>query len=585
MISWIDFLEDQSSRNSSLCGMLISPTNNSIKAGTNNMTLNTLPELVAQRAEQTPEQIWLRDLSEDASDDYSWSEAHQQISAMAAMLEQRFGQGEKMVLLSRNRAHWVMADLAIIASGNVTVSMFTTLPGATAEYIFELTQAKVVFVGETSNWEQIVAVLPQDVLLVTLPGVELEQPHEKWEDLLAQYAGKAPAYQCQPDDMISLVFTSGTTGMPKGVIQTHNSNLIPIRRFTTLFGLADNPRYFSYLPLSHIAERQIVEFSSIVVGGEIYFNESMDKLARDLPRARPHVFFGPPRVWEQLQQAVIGKFGGKDALEAALAQDKAGVGQLILEGLGLNEVEYCLTAAAPTPPALIHWWDELGLTLMEGFGQTEAMGVILSTHEHRRVGSIGKPIGEVQFKITAQGELAIKADGCTPGYYKQDDKTAELIQDGWLHTGDKVRVDEDGFIYITGRVKDYFKTIQGKFVAPPPIEGAFAKNPHAEQQCLLGRGFSKTVMIAVLTDEAQASSEEEVAESILATIREINDEIEHHARIGAVIISREPWSIENEVLTPTLKIRREKVEERFAELAEKLARSSAEQRELLLHWH
>ena len=549
------------------------------------MTIDTLPELVAARAAETPDKIWLRDLGEDGSEDYSWGQAQGQISAVATMLEQRFGQGEKMVLLSRNCAHWVMADLAIIASGNVTVSMFTTLPGATAEYIFELTQAKVVFVGETSNWDQIVAVLPKDVLLVTLPGVELEQPHEKWEDLLAQYAGQAPAYQCQPDDMISLVFTSGTTGMPKGVIQTHSSNLIPIRRFTNMFGLAESPRYFSYLPLSHIAERQIVEFSSIVLGGEIFFNESLDKITRDLPRARPHVFFGPPRIWEQFQQAVIGKFGGKDALGAALSQDKAGVGQLVLEGLGLNEVQYCLTAAAPTPPALIHWWGDLGLTLMEGFGQTEAMGVILSSHDHRRVGSIGKPIGEVQCKITAEGELAIKADGCTPGYYLQDDKTAELIRDGWLHTGDKVRMDDDGFIFITGRVKDYFKTIQGKFVAPPPIEGLFAKNPHAEQQCLLGRGFSKTVMVAVLTEEAQKVPEQEVADSILATIREINDEIESHARIGAVIVSREPWSIENGVMTPTLKIRRDQVEERFAELAEQLARSSAEQRELLLHWH
>ncbi|MCB1848089.1 MAG: AMP-binding protein, partial [Halieaceae bacterium] len=312
---------------------------------------------------------------------------------------------------------------------------------------------------------------------------------------------------------------------------------------------------------------------------------SLDTLPRDLQRTRPHVFFGPPRIWEQLQQAVIGKFGGKDALAAAQAQDKEGIGKLVLEGLGLNEVEYCLTAAAPTPPALIHWWEDLGLTLMEGFGQTEAMGLILSSHEQRRVGSIGKPIGEVEYKITEEGELAIRADGCTPGYYKQEDKTAELIRDGWLHTGDKVRVDEDGFIYITGRVKDYFKTIQGKFVAPPPIEGAFAKNPHTEQQCLLGRGFSKTVMVAVLTEEAREAAAEEVEASVLATIREINEEIEKHARIGAVILTREPWSIENEVLTPTLKMRREKVEERFAQLAEELARRSAEERELLLHWH
>ena len=549
------------------------------------MSSDTLPDLVALRAAETPDKVWLRDLHEQGSEDYSWRQAHGQICAIGAMLEQRYGAGEKMVVLSRNRAHWVMADLAIIASGNVTVSMFTTLQAPTAEYIFQLTEARVIFVGETSNWEKLVPVLPRDILLVTLPGVELEQPHESWEDLLARYNGQAPAYQCQPDDIISLVFTSGTTGMPKGVIQTHNSNLIPIRRFTNTFGISKSPRYFSYLPLSHIAERQIVEFSSIILGGEIYFNESLDTLPRDLQRARPQVFFGPPRIWEQLQQAVIGKFGGKDALAAAQAQDKVGIGQLVLAGLGLSEVEYCLTAAAPTPPALIHWWEDLGLTLMEGFGQTEAMGLILSSHEQRRVGSIGKPIGEVEYKITEEGELAIRADGCTPGYYRQPDKTAELIRAGWLHTGDKVRVDEDGFIYITGRVKDYFKTIQGKFVAPPPIEGAFAKNPHTEQQCLLGRGFSKTVMVAVVTEEARRAPQDEVESSVLATIREINEAIEKHASIGAVILTREPWSIENEVLTPTLKMRREKVEERFGEIAEKLARRAAEEKELLLHWH
>lgn len=548
------------------------------------MQLDTIPAIVQHWANTCPDKVWMRDLKEEGSDDYTWGEAQAQIQAVGAMLEERFGHGQQMVVLSRNRPHWFMADLAIIGSGNVTVSMFTTLPGPTAQYIMELTEARVMFIGETSNWEQVSAVLPADITLITLPGVDIEQPHLTWDGILAEYRGRAPVYECQHDDMMSLVFTSGTTGMPKGVIQTHDSNLIPIRRFIQAFGIRENPRYFSYLPLSHIAERQIVEYSSIVACGEVNFNEGLPTIMRDLQRTRPHMFFGPPRMWEQFQQAVIGKFGGQEALQQALEQDKEGIGKLVLDTLGLGEVEYCLTAAAPTPPALIHWWEDLGLTLMEGFGQTEAMGLIVSSHDNRRIGSIGKPVGEVEYKITEEGELAVRAHGCTPGYYKQPDKTAELIRDGWIHTGDKARVDEDGFVYITGRVKDYFKTIQGKFVAPPPIEGEFAKNPHAEQQCLLGRGFSKTVMIAVLTEEAQTRDPEEVAKSLLETTEAINREVEKHARIGAVIVSREPWSIENEVLTPTLKIRREKVEERFAELAEMLARQSAEQRELLLHW-
>jgi len=294
------------------------------------------------------------------------------------------------------------------------------------------------------------------------------------------------------------------------------------------------------------------------------------------------MFFGPPRIWEQFQQAVTGKFGGQEALDSALKEDAKGVGKLVLETMGLGEVEFCLAAAAPTPPPLIHWWDSLGLKLMEGFGQTEAMGLIVSGHDTRRIGSIGKPVGEVEYKITDEGELAVRANGCTPGYFKQPDKTAELIRDGWLHTGDKAKVDEDGFIYITGRVKDYFKTIQGKFVAPPPIEGMFANNVFIEQQCLIGRGFSKTVMIAVLADAAQGEDEDVIDASIRASVATINEEIEKHARIGAVIISTEPWSIENEVLTPTLKIRRDKVEEKFGELGEQLARRSAEQGEVLL---
>lgn len=548
------------------------------------MEIRTLPSIVKHWAETCPDRIWLKDLQEEGSDDYSWAESWAQISAMAAMLEDKFGHGQRMVMLSRNRPHWFLADLAIIASGNVTVSMFTTLPGSTAEYIMNFTEAKVMFVGETTNWDQVSAVLPEGITLITLPGVEIDQPHLRWEDLLSEWRGKAPAYECQHDDVMSLVFTSGTTGVPKGVIQTHDTNLIPIRRFKDAFGVRDQARYFSYLPLSHIAERQIVEFASLEFCGEVSFNESLTTILRDLQRTRPNMFFGPPRIWEQFQQAVIGKFGGQEAVEQALEQDKEGISKLVLETLGLDDVDYCLTAAAPTPPALIHWWGELGLTLMEGFGQTEAMGLIANQHSDRRIGSIGKPIGEVEYKITEQDELAVRARGCTPGYYNMPDKTAELIQDGWLHTGDKVKVDEDGFIYITGRVKDYFKTIQGKFVAPPPIENEFAKNPHAEQQCLLGRGFSKTVMIAVLTEEAKSREPDHVQSSMLETLQAINDEVEKHARIGALIISSEPWSIENEVLTPTMKIRREKVEERFASLAEQMARESAEQGQVLVSW-
>ena len=548
------------------------------------MEHSTLTEQARHWAASQPEQVWMRDLAESGAAEYTWGAAVAEIDRVAAWLEAEFGHGERMALLSRNRAHWIMADMGIIHSGNVTVPLFTTHAQATAEYILSFTDTKVLFLGETENWHSVKEVLPEGCVLITLPGVDCDLPHTKWGDLVAAAPTEAPSYKPGPDDVVSLVFTSGTTGLPKGVIQTHATNLIPMRRCQYLFTQREQPRWFSYLPLPHIAERQIVEFSSINTGGEIWFNESLETLARDLPQCRPNIFFGPPRVWEQLRQSITAKFGGAEALATALASDRAGVQTLVRGALGMDEVEYCLTAAAPTPPSLIEWWDEVGVKLCEGFGQTEAMGLIITDPEDRRIGSIGRPAGEVEVKIGDNDELLIKAEGCTPGYYNRPEKTAELWQDGWLHTGDKVRIDDDGFIFITGRVKDYFKTIQGKFVAPPPIEGLFADNPHSEQQCLLGRGYSKTVMVTVLNEPARALPKEAVEAAALATVDSINGEIEKHARIGAVIFSREPWTIENEILTPTMKIRREQIENKFGESAERIAREGAETGSIQLHW-
>ncbi len=549
------------------------------------MHLDTIPAYLDHHAETVGNDVWMRQLKDGAEEQtWTWAQARDEVMAAAAALEDRFGHQRNMVILSKNSPHWVLADNAIIASGNVTVSMFTTLGAATAEYVLDFTETSVLFYGGSENWDAVRAIVPEGVTLVALPGVEIEEEHLKWEDLVGEGSGRSPRNSCKADDLVSLVFTSGTTGVPKGAMQTHASNLVPIQRGADFLSLGERPQYLSYLPLSHIAERQLVSFSSLVTCGCINFNESMATLLPDLQATRPAFFFGPPRVWEQLQQAIIAKFGGQEALDAALADDAEGIGALIIGGLGLDKVKYCLTAAAPTPPALIRWFARLGLQLLEGFGQTEAMSLILSTTAEFRIGSVGKAMTDVEIRLSDVDELLIKAAGCSPGYYKRPEKTAELWQDGWLHTGDKARIDEDGFVYITGRVKDYFKTIQGKFVAPTPIENQFSENDYTEQQCLLGRGYSKTVMTCVLAATAAEADPHDVETALRERAHAINGAVEKHARLGAVIVSREPWSIENDVLTPTMKIKREKVEERFGELAQTLAVEAAEQGELLVRW-
>jgi len=547
--------------------------------------LNTLIEYLDQWASDCPDEVWLRDRHGDDFTEWTWSEVREQVRAMAAWQETALdGPQVKVGILSRNRAHWFMADLGSIAAGNVVIPMFTTLPQDTASYVMDFTDMKLLFVGETENWDQVEPVLPPGIQLVTLPGVVLEREHLSWDDLVEAHRGQAPSYECQQDDLVSIVFTSGTTGVPKGVMQTHGSNIVPINRFKDAFALPERARYFSYLPLSHIAERQIVEGSSLMNGGTVYFNENLLTLLRDLPECRPHMMFGPPRVWEQLQQVIIGHFGSQEAVDEALAANPEETGQQVKELLGMQDAIYMLTAAAPTPPALIHWYGRFGLTLMEGFGQTEAMGLLANTLDERKIGSIGKPVGEVEIRLSEEDELLVKAEGLSTGYYKMPEKTAETFVDGWVHTGDKARVDEDGFVYLTGRVKDYFKTIQGKFVAPTPIENEFAKNPHTEQICLLGRGYSKTVMVCVLSGIAQQGNRDDIAEALREVADKVNQEVDKHARIGAVIVSTEPWTIDNSMLTPTLKIRREQIEGAFGERARDLARYAAEQGELLLEW-
>lgn len=548
-------------------------------------TRNTVFDYLDRWVQECPERTWLRDRKGDDFSEWSWRTARDELQAVAAWLEAEYGAGgSRFALLSRNRAHWMLADMAIIGSGNVTVPIFTTQSTDTTSYILDFADVQVLFLGESENWDRVGPSLPDHVQLVALPGVEPARTHLRWEEIASKNQGRQARHPCRPDELLSLVFTSGTTGVPKGVMQTHDSMLIPMERARRAFCMREHPRFLSYLPLSHVAERQLVWIQSLIHCGEVTFNESLPTLVRDMAETRPNYFFGAPRVWEQLQQVILAQFGSQEALDRALADDAEDVVDKVRAMLGFQDADYLLTAAAPTPAALIHWYDRLGITLSEGYGQTEAMALIVSSPGERRIGSIGRPLEGVEVKIAESDELLCRADGLSPGYYEMPEKTAETFVDGWVHTGDKARVDEDGFYYLTGRVKDYFKTIQGKFVAPVPIESEFAKTQWVEQQCLLGRGYSKTVMVCVLSGIAQQQDRATVEKELRAQAEELNGTVEKHVRIGAVVVSTEPWSIENGVLTPTLKIKRDQVEERFGERAQTLAREAAEQGQLLVEW-
>lgn len=533
------------------------------------MSDSTFLQLLEQRCTDTQSDFWLRDRRGDEYTQWSYAEGLEEVRAMAAWLEAEFGSnGTSIGILSRNCAHWILADLAIIGSGNVTIPLFTTMQADLVDYIRDLVDIKLLFVGEALNWEAVESVFPDDVTLVALPGVDPGRPHMTWDALLAQYRGRAPQVQTDPDALATIVFTSGTTGKPKGVMQSQNSLIKPMERVVPLM---DTRRLFSYLPLAHIAERDVIETASLLVDSSITFNESLEHLPRDLVTVRPTYLFGPPRIWEQMQQAVLSRFGGAEAFDAALAAGGDDFKQQIHASLGLDQAQYLLSAAAPVAPSLLRWFHRVGLMVMEGFGQSETMGIAYTTPDDFRIGSIGKPLPGVEVRVSAEGEMITRASGTALGYYQRPEATAETFRDGWVHSGDKIRVDDDGFIFITGRVKDTFKTAHGKFVSPGPIEHAFAEAPESEQVCLLGRGFARSVMVCVLAASAADQPREQVAQALLAKLEAVNTTVESHERVGGIVLSSEAWSIANGILTHTMKIRREQVEARYGELAREVS--------------
>lgn len=546
------------------------------------MLADNLYSLLEMRCAETPSAYWLRDCVGDDFNTWTYEQALSEINAISCWLEEELGNTNNIAILSKNRAHWVLADLAIMSSGNVTAPLFTTMNSELTGYIRDFTETKLLFLGESANWEQVSQCFDDDVIIVALPGIDPGRPHIRWQDLITQFKGMAAKHLVDPHALATIVFTSGTTGKPKGVMNSQYSLAVPNARG---IGIIDAQRLFSYLPLAHIAERNLVEVASLNAGASITFNESLETLNRDLLSCKPNFFFGPPRVWEQMQQGVLAKFGGSRAqYDQVIAEGGDAVKQMIREGLGLDEASYMLCAAAPVAPSLLEWYHELGLCVTEGFGQTEVMQAIISTPDSFKIGAVGKPMAGVDCKISEQGELLVKADGMALGYYKNPEATAETFADGWVHTGDKVRTDDDGFYYITGRVKDSFKTIRGKFVEPTPIEGHFGRINCCEQLCLLGRGYHKPVMICILAETAKDMSQTDIEQALRDQTDTVNADLEAHERIGAAIVSKTPWTIENGVLTHTMKIKRDQVEARFGEQAQALSLQSAEQREFLISW-
>ncbi len=509
--------------------------------------------------------------------EFTWKDMVGESRRMAAFLQQQgFEPGARIAILSKNCAWWMMADFAIWMAGFVSVPLYPTLAAGTITQILQHSEARLLFLGKLDDWEAMKPGVPADLPCVSFalsPQDVRANAQLRWDEIV----DRTPPLGGQPvrggDELATIMYTSGTTGMPKGVMHSFANFAWAIDAGLKRITLNADARMLSYLPLAHVAERALVQHGLLASGMHLYFAESLQTFARDLQRARPTTFFSVPRLWVKFQQGVHSQMAPQ-RLERLLRIPLAGrlIRRKILKALGLDACRFAAGGAAPMPPDLLRWYSMLGLDIIEVYGMTENCGVSHATLVGmRRPGTVGLPYDGVQSRLDPEsGEIQVKTGCLMLGYYKEPElSAAAFTADGWLRTGDKGVVEEDGCLRITGRVKDLFKTSKGKYVAPAPIEDKLVTSPAVEACCVVGANYPQPFALLMLNEDAVARSRDPAGRAALEDalanhLLTVNHGLDPHEQLEVLILVTEPWTVENGLITPTFKIKRNVLESRYA---------------------
>ncbi len=516
---------------------------------------------------QRPDDVWLvQPMGDGTVRQLTWREAIGEARRVAAYLRALdLPRPSQIAIFAKNNAWWFITDLAIAMAGHVSVPLYATSTAASVRQVLEHSEAKLIVIGKLDGFTEMAPGIPEHLPRIAMPlGPDVGTP---WATILATTEPLAPRDATRaPDDLATIIYTSGSTGVPKGVMHSFRT-IAAATAFAERLGVSATDRVLSYLPLAHAYERAVIETVSFKCGTQVYFTERLETFIDDLRRARPTLFVSVPRLWSKFQQAVFARMP-PDQLAALLANPatREPVRMKVLESLGLDSVRHAGTGSAPIPEALLAWYAALGLELLEGYAMTENFCVSHATRIGEvKLGYCGRPQEGVEQRFTTAGEVLVKSPGTMLGYFKAPELTAEMIDaDGFLHTGDRGEVDELGRLKITGRVKELFKTSKGKYVAPAPIENALAIHDDVEQALVAGAGMPQPFGMVVLSDAARARDRALLTASLATHLESTNARLDPHERLDRIVIVAEPWLIENGMLTPTMKVRREIIERHYA---------------------
>jgi len=523
---------------------------------------NSPLEMLYKWENESPNKLYMRQPINDEWHKWTWSETAAEIRKMAGYLQSLdLAPKSKIAILSKNCAHWIMSDLAIMMAGHVSVPLYPNLKAESIKQILDHSETKLVFVGKLDDFESMRPGIPKDMPCIAYPFYS-EEGYPVWDEVVKNVTPVAENVIRQPNDLATIIYTSGTTGMPKGVMHKFYNFSFATSNAVPLLGLATEERFFSYLPLCHIAERLLVEMGSLYSGGMVSFAESLDTFAKNLYDTKPTAFLGVPRIWTKFQQGILMKLPQKK-LNVFLAIP--GVSSLIKKkiksGLGLQEARNVFTGAAPTPVSTLKWFQRLGINIQEAYAMTENCCYShVTLNDDIQFGFVGKALPHCEVKLSEKNEILIKHVALMDGYYKEEKQTNETIKDGWLCTGDEGHIDSKGFLKITGRVKDLFKTSKAKYVAPAPIEMKLSANKNIEQVCVVGENIPQPIALVTLSEYGKGRPSEDVVASLSQTLSVVNPKFNAHERLKKIIVLDQEWTIENNLLTPSMKIKRNEVE-------------------------